>query len=72
MPKANVKVDKASRQNIVKPGGWSTYNAVLEEAAEELEKIVEDKTLSEDDVVKRFDSITLLSIYKTTFVSSSF
>ena len=64
MPKANVKVDKASGWNIVKPGGWSTYNAVLEEAAEELEKIVEDKTLSEDEVVKRFDATTTKMKFK--------
>ena len=64
MPKGNVKVDKASGWNLGKLGGWRTYKAVLEEAAKQLEKIVEDKTLYEDEVVKRFDSTTTKMKFK--------
>ena len=43
---------------MCKPGGWDTYMASLEEAAGELENIVEDESLSGEVVMRKFDAIT--------------
>ena len=57
MPKANVKIVKESSWNLNKPGGWETYKPALEEAAEELEKVVDDAQLSEEEVMTKFDAV---------------
>ena len=51
MPKANVKIAKESSWNLKKPGGWETYKPAMEEASEELEKVVDDAQLSEEEVM---------------------
>ena len=43
MPRAKIKVQKESRWNLNKEGGWKTYKSVMEEKAKELEAVVEDK-----------------------------
>ena len=56
MPKAKKKsVQKSLRWNLFKPGGWEDYKKFSDEIAEEVDKVIEDKTLSNEDVIKNFD-----------------
>ena len=64
MPKAKMKIQKESRLNLNKEGCWETHKSVMEEKAEELEAVVEDKDLSEEEVVKKFDSVANKAKFK--------
>ena len=64
MPKAKLKKHNESSWNLNKPGGWKAYEEALEEAAKELEGIVEDESLAEEAVVNKFDAITNKAKFK--------
>ena len=57
MPKAKLKKSNECSWNLNKPNGWKAYNNTLQIAAKGLEGIVEDESLPEDEVVKKFDAI---------------
>ena len=40
------------------PDSWKAYNKAPEDAAQGLESLVDDESISEEDVVKKFDAIT--------------
>ena len=48
----------------MKPGGWEDYKRLSNEIAEEADMIIEDKTLSNETVMKRFDKLQSKVKYK--------
>ena len=56
MQRANMKMPKESRWNLNKPGGWEKYKVTLEEASEKIDTIIDDDTLSIEDVMRKVDS----------------
>ena len=56
MQRANMKMPKESRWNLNKPGGWEKYKVTLEEASEKIDTIIDDETLSIEDVMRKVDS----------------
>ena len=65
MPKTKMKVQKESRWNLNKEGGWETYRSVMEEVSEELEAVVDDKDMTEEEVVKKFDAVANKGKFKS-------
>ena len=65
MPKAKHKSGKKpTRWNMFKPGGWEEYEKFSNEKAEEVDKVVENKTLSNEDVIRKFDGLQNTIKYK--------
>ena len=56
MQRVNMKMPKESRWNLNKPGGWEKYKVTLEEASEKIDTIIDDETLSIEDVMRKVDS----------------
>ena len=57
MPKVKMRVKKEASWNLNKEGGWETFKKVMEEKSEDLDNIVEDRNISEEEVVRKFDAI---------------
>ena len=58
IPLAKVSEPKESFWNVLKPGGWDMYKAALEEETEKIQNIIENKNISEEEVMKKIDTIT--------------
>ena len=57
MPKKKKKVEKKSQWNLHKPGGWEVYKAAMEEASEKINNVIEDDTISVEEVMNKTDVI---------------
>ena len=57
MPKNNQKVAKSTRWNVHKPGGWEAYMKISDEVSQEADKIIEDKNLTKNQIMKKFDNL---------------
>ena len=57
MPKAKKMVEKKSQWNLKKPGGWEVYKAAMEEASEKIDNVIEDETLTAEEVMDKTDTI---------------
>ena len=64
MPRSKNKKPKSTRWNLFKTGGWEEYKKVSDEIATEADKIIEDTKLSNEDVMKKFDSLQNKIKYK--------
>ena len=58
IPLAKVSEPKESFWNVLKPGGWDIYKDALEEETEKIKNIIENKNISEEEVMKKIDTIT--------------
>ena len=58
LPLAKVSEPKESSWNVLKPGGWDIYKLALEEESDNINNIIEDKSISEEEVMKKIDTIT--------------
>ena len=53
MPTTEDEQKKESTWNLKKPGAWEVYKEVSDKYADKLEKVIEDKTLDIEDVIKK-------------------
>ena len=57
MPKRKTVCEKSAMWNLAKPDGWKTFQELSDKAAEKIVEIVQDNTISIDDVIKKVDII---------------
>ena len=62
MPKSKLKKSNESSWNLKKPDGWKTWNKAIGDTAQGM-KVIDD-SLSEKEVVKKFDAITKKAKFK--------
>ena len=53
MPTTKDEQKKESSWNLKKPWAWDAYKEVSDKYADKLEKVIEDKTLDIEDVIKK-------------------
>ena len=64
IPRSKTKKTVTTRWNLFKTGGWDEYKKLSDEIASEADKIINDKRLSNNDVMKKFDSLQTKIKYK--------
>ena len=57
MPKKKVKIDKISKWNFHKPGGWEAYKELSDKAADKIEMVINDENLEIDEAMGKIESI---------------
>ena len=57
IPKAKTILQKESRWNLKKPGGWEIYKAAMEEVATKMVEVTEDESLTIEDVMNKNEAI---------------
>ena len=69
MKRAKVKETKESWWNLNKPGGWEIYMLEMEVALKKIDKVIDDDTMSIEEVMKKIyaimDSVKFKAINKT-------
>ena len=50
-------MEKTTKWNLKKPGGWDKYKEVSDKYAEEIEKVVEDTDLGADNMFKKIGNM---------------
>merc|ERR1712101_51018 len=75
-PKNKNQNKPMARWNVNKPGGWSIYERITDEIADEINSIVDNDKITIDEAIKRIDTlenkVKFKAFGKTTHTKKSF